>query len=513
MSIKLTINKNNFYSIRFRVDKLLQPYFNKQYIKKSLYTKNKLEARAKADMLYFTYKRIVEVMSMLRDEQIQQLVNEYITKQLKQDLSSRAINGVGLVYAPADDIHFQDIASASKDLLSSCISDYKQGLANSDTIKIESIGKELLAKISVPYDRTDSSHRLFMLQLLQGQIELFDTIYDRYSGDFTTKKQSNNFNTVTPAQPIIKILTLQEAFNRFDSWYKKTDITEKHYNNTINRLTKTILPFIGLGKDVNTITLDDIDELKEFLGSFPSISKLPYKYMSFEELANLDDVPTDDVISKDTQSKYLKIVKQLFLFIVDDGIIGYNPCKRLIMPDDEQKKREPFSSDDMKVLFNEFDKLDNKRYIYYTLAYTGMRPSELWKCKISQEDNIYYFDLTGGDIELKTKQSRRKIPLHSKLIELGVQDKLPSLQSEFKQEYLSIYFNKTIKKALVDDDNKIMYSFRHTVATELKRAEVNMDKVSELLGHSYESDSMTKSTYAGGYTLQQLKEAIEHLSF
>nr|WP_321266883.1 site-specific integrase [uncultured Sulfurimonas sp.] len=513
MSIKLTVNKNNYYSIRFRVDKLLQPYFNKSYIKKSLHTKNKLEARTKADMLYFSYKKLLEVASMLTDEQIQQLVNEYITEQLEQDLNSRAINGVGLVYAPADDVHFQDIASASKDLISSFIGDYKQGLANSDTKEIENIGKELLENVGLSYDSKDSSHRQFMLQLLQGHIQLFDTMYHRYSGNFTPQQKANNLKTTSLAQPTVKVITIKEAFNRFDNWYKKTDITEKHYRNTISRLNKIILPFIGLDRDVTTITLDDIDELKEFLESFPNISRLPYKHMSFKELLEVDGVPSEFIISNDTQSKYLKIVKQLFSFMVDDGIIGYNPCKRLIMPDDEQKKREPFSNEDMKVLFNEFDKLDNKKYIYYSLAYTGMRPSELWKAKISQEDDIYYFDLTSEDIELKTKQSRRKIPLHCKLIELCIQDKLSSLQTEFKQEYLSIYFNKTIKKALADDDNKIMYSFRHTVATELKRADVNMDKVSELLGHSYENNSMTKSTYASGYTLQQLKEAIDCLSF
>jgi len=259
--------------------------------------------------------------------------------------------------------------------------------------------------------------------------------------------------------------------------------------------------------------LDDINELKEFLETFPNISRLPYKDMSFKALLELNDVPTQYIISNDTQSKYLKILKQLFLFMVDDGIISYNPCKRLIMPGDEQKKREPFSNDDMRILFNEFDKLDNKKYIYYILAYTGIRPSELWKCHISQEDGIYYFDLTSKEIELKTRQSRRKIPLHSKLLELNIQDKLSSLQAEFRQEYLSIYFNKTIKKVLPDDNNKIMYSFRHTVATELKRAGVNMDKVSELLGHSYENDSMTKSTYAAEYTLKQLKEAIDDLNY
>jgi hypothetical protein len=295
MSIKLTINKNNYYSIRFRVDKLLQPYFNKAYIKKSLHTKNKLEARAKADMLYYGYKKLLEVVGMLSDEQIRQLVDEYISEQLQQDLNSRAINGVGLVYAPSDDVRFQDVASASKDILNSFISDYKQDLANSNTQEVESIGQELLSNIGVNYDSKDSTHRHFMLQLLQGQMQLFDTMYQRYSGNFAHQQLTNNFKT-TSSQPLTtKIVTIQEAFSRFDSWYKKTDITDKHYNNTINRLNKTILPFIGLDTDVSTITLDTIDEFKEFLQTFPNISRLPYKHMSFKELSELDSVPSEFV--------------------------------------------------------------------------------------------------------------------------------------------------------------------------------------------------------------------------
>jgi hypothetical protein len=69
MSIKLSINKNHFYSIRFRINKQLQSYFNKTHIKKSLFTKNLKEAQSKADVLhfklelalYFKYKRILGV--------------------------------------------------------------------------------------------------------------------------------------------------------------------------------------------------------------------------------------------------------------------------------------------------------------------------------------------------------------------------------------------------------------------------------------------------------------------
>ena len=56
-----------------------------------------------------------------------------------------------------------------------------------------------------------------------------------------------------------------------------------------------------------------------------------------------------------------------------------------------------------------------------------------------------------------------------------------------------------------------MYSLRHTVATNLKRSNVNMDMVSEILGHTYEQRTMTKDVYASGYELSQLKISINKL--
>ena len=145
-----------------------------------------------------------------------------------------------------------------------------------------------------------------------------------------------------------------------------------------------------------------------------------------------------------------------------------------------------------------------------------MRPSELWKCKVkTREDGIVYFNLTDKDIELKTLTSRRKIPLHKKLLDMGIQHKLPYLQSAFTQVAISIYFNKTIKPIISEGSHKILYSCRSTVATTLKQSssDVDIDKISELLGHRYNNSTITKEVYAKGYTLKQLQEAINQLDY
>lgn len=509
---RLTINKNGYYVIRFKIKYELRYYFNRVAINKSLSTKDYKEAKLKADLIYYEYTNIVKVINVLTSEQIQNLVNKYIQEQLQQDTISRASTGAGLVFANADDgNHFKNNAQASREVISSFLAEYREELGNNDISIIESIGTELLNNINIDYDSSNTTHRLFMIELLKGQIKLFTEVGERYLGNY---KEDNTFIPIQQQiAPKEIIVTLKEAYTRFDSWYKKIGVTPKQYMATTNKLIKTILPYFNNDTDVKTITLEDIEEFKEFLSVFPNISRLPYKNMDFKEISNLDNVP-ECCISESTQSKYLKILKQFFHFMLDDGVIDRDPTKRLIMPNGVSNSTEPFTKEDITILFNEFELLTNdSKYIYYILAYTGMRPSELWKCTINQENDIYYFDLTSKDIDLKTSTSRRKIPLHSKLIDMNIHNRLRLLQDNFKQVNISNHFNKQIINTIEDTNNKRMYGFRHTVATTLKHNDIFMDKVSEILGHSYQDDSMTKSTYSANYTLLQLKEAIDSLNY
>lgn len=309
------------------------------------------------------------------------------------------------------------------------------------------------------------------------------------------------------------IITISESYKKFCKWYEQQNITDKQYMATTNKLSKLILPFLGLDTNIVDVTLDTIEELQEFLSTFPNISLKRYKHLTYNELIRLKDVPTSDMISVSTQIKYLKIVKQFFNYLVKANMLRYNPCTLLTMPNSRIAKREPFSKDEMGELFSLFDTLDDKKYIYYALAFTGIRPSELWKAKIESDGDIIYLNLTDDNLSLKTSSSYRKVPFHHKLISLGVDRKLKEVLNKYTQTQISIYFNKTIKPKIIEDSTKIMYCFRHTVATELKRANVNMDKVSEILGHSYDSNSITKEVYASNFTLEQLHEAINALAF
>jgi integrase len=481
----------------------LVSFFDKKYINKSLQTKDFTEAKTKADIIYSRYINIVKVMHILSREQIQQIIDDFIKDELEQDLIDRA-EGLNRAYTRPE------VHSNEYELLHDFVSTYKEDIANGVVRDCIPLAKDLLLNVGIEFDEKETRHNLFLLLLKQSLIRIYEEQINRNVGQYNPKYLEIKSNGNKETAPRLK--TLDEAYDTFISYYKRTNIKEKQFNLTINKLKNTILPFFQSKKYVAHITLDDIEEFKEFLETFPNINKKPYKSMSFEEIVNLDNV-TDDVITVSTQEKYLKIVKQFFNYLMDVGIITINPCLRLIMPNKKDNNREPFSKKDIDTLFTEFESLDDRKLIYYTLAYTGMRPSELWKASIEVADGIAYFDLTKDGLDLKTKTSRRKIPLHKKLLELGIDTELAKLQHKFKQAAISNYFNKNIIPLLEDSENKVMYSFRHTVATELKRAEVNMDKVSELLGHRYEGGSITKDVYASTYTLQQLQEAINHLQY
>lgn len=307
-----------------------------------------------------------------------------------------------------------------------------------------------------------------------------------------------------------KGLSLENAITLYDKWYKKQGVAEKQYNMVKQRLG-IALKYFGKNRLVRELTTDDIESYIHFLSTFPNNNKKPYKSMSVAQIKKLKNIPQQDLLSPATVIKYIKVFQQLENFLVDDGKIDRKISKRAKLPTPPKISRRPFTEDDIKVLYCEFDKLGKMGLIYYTYAYSGMRTGEFWKSKIAYEDGVYYFNLSYEEVELKTNSNKRKIPIHSKLLHMGILKHFSSLQEDYKQALISDTFNKKLIHCIEDKKNKVLYGFRHTVATKLKQQDVDMDKISELLGHRYENTSMTKMVYTNGYSLEQLKEAIECL--
>jgi integrase len=164
--------------------------------------------------------------------------------------------------------------------------------------------------------------------------------------------------------------------------------------------------------------------------------------------------------------------------------------------------------------------------------YTGARLNEIAQidlADIRQQDGIWFFDLNdeGDDKQLKTRASKRKVPIHNELIRFGLLEHVDALRKQGKQKLfhelpnsvehgrgrnLGRWFNEKLLPALnLKTKELVFHSLRHTVVTQLVNAHVPDPLVKALVGHSQQG--VTYQNYFGGHTLQVLNEAIQKLDY
>ena len=129
--------------------------------------------------------------------------------------------------------------------------------------------------------------------------------------------------------------------------------------------------------------------------------------------------------------------------------------------------------------------------------------------------------------KLKTSGSRRTVPVHPFLIELGFLDYVtaikrgaherlfPYLQSGSNGFHSSSSrrFNRRLRALSIKpsrpDAKKDSYSFRHTFGTRLAEAEVPDAMISELMGHEHQT--MTRKVYVNRPSARQRLKAVSRL--
>lgn len=311
------------------------------------------------------------------------------------------------------------------------------------------------------------------------------------------------------------MITHEEAFQKFKLYYKELEITESKKKTLLAFLEDVFLPLIGKKELIKNISFTDLNRLQDLFKNLPKRNISKYRNISIHKLVKLS-TPNEDKITSSTLSGYMKRISRFYNFCIASHYITTNPylfTTKQKNAQSEKDEREAFTKDEIKKLISIINHYDEyKQAIYKTLIYTGMRISELYKAKLKKsEDDIYYFDLTENNIKLKTKNSYRIIPLHKKLIELNIQNILPTALELNKMNWIRRLFNEKIKTQITSSNKKVLYSFRHTFATELKYLNVKSEIISEILGHS--NSSITLDRYASRYTFEVLKKEIDKVEF
>lgn len=193
-----------------------------------------------------------------------------------------------------------------------------------------------------------------------------------------------------------------------------------------------------------------------------------------------------------------------------------------------------FSTDELKKVFEPTHYLTHRKkpddfWLPLLAIFTGARLNEL--CQLTHDDileehGVWLVNINDeNDKRVKTVASIRKVPIHSQLIGLGFLDYLEDTKpfggrlfphltrnkfggySDTPSERWGLYLDKIG----ITSSQKVFHSLRKTANDRLKKAGVHVEARCQLIGHEF--DNINTEVYSEEFTIQQMRDSIEKLSY
>ncbi|MBD9631412.1 site-specific integrase [Pseudomonas sp. PDM19] len=218
-----------------------------------------------------------------------------------------------------------------------------------------------------------------------------------------------------------------------------------------------------------------------------------------------------------------------------NGYVTQNPLAGVkVMTGAAKEARLSFTPADLETLLNldtlrhEARKHPCRFWLPLLARFTGARLEEL--CQLHIDDLftvenslcIRIDDRREGQ-KLKNRSSRRIVPIHPILLELGIQAYVDSVRASGASQVFpeleavrekygygpSKWFGRYRNKLGVSDPKKTFHSFRHTFVDDLREAGVQDSIIKQLLGHT--DDSVTFGIYGSRTPIREMTRAIRKI--
>ena len=331
--------------------------------------------------------------------------------------------------------------------------------------------------------------------------------------------------------------SLKDAFEIFEINTKRADKWSPDTQRLVTGVKKLLFLYFNEDTPVYRITRDNLLDFRDLLYKIPTklAQKSRYKDKSLSQILKLGE--KDDKLSEPTIQKYMIRVIQFFNYCFDSGYIGksitakmnvkidIDPSERAVLPYDASEARKIF---EIVTSIKQSGKSPSSRieaselyYVTMIAAYSGMRIKEitqLHKEDIVLKDGIYCFNINTNDGKTtKTKNSIRFVPIHSKLIDLGLLEYVNSKKSgnifKVSNKDFSEIFRSQIQRKFIDKDSKkTFYSFRHYFIDYLVQREVEANLIAQIVGHEKQYKILL-NTYAKPINANTLKAKVEMVSY
>lgn len=239
-----------------------------------------------------------------------------------------------------------------------------------------------------------------------------------------------------------------------------------------------------------------------------------------------------------TINDHLSALTGFFDYCIDNKVARMeNPAKGLLISGANAKAApyKPFTVDELGRIFAPEHYLKRMKLpdFYWgplIALYTGARAEEIASLEVHQifpEKGIWLIDIEKG----KTENAVRKVPLHDKLLVLGLVEYRDAVRDAghkrlfphlvdgkngFKKNMCRMFgVHLDQPEVSIKDPLKVFHSFRHTAITKLTAEGVNDGLKKALVGHDIESRDTAHDGYIHeeGLTLPSLRKAINKIEF
>jgi integrase len=378
-----------------------------------------------------------------------------------------------------------------------------------------------------------SSKQDAMIKSLQIELEIRTSIKNNMplSQSKSVEHKHNNTSQKLQQTPSAS----PDPFNCLDKYKEsKRDLVSPKTLEMAYAKCFTVLTLLSK-KGIKEIRRLDAEEARSLLTQYPANAK---KFKEFDGLKGKQLIKANKKHNKPTLSPesvkdYAQKCSSFFEWCLQMEMTDVNPFKgmkfRKARKDSDAK--HAYSKEDLGKLFSTeiHTQRKYKHPYYYWLpilgSLTGARLNELcqlYKQDIYQIDGIWVLKIDDGFAgqKLKNNFSKRIIPIHNKIIELGFIDYLNSVPSERVFPELkeardgfgtaaSKWFGR-FKSKLGFERGYDYHSFRHTVANQFKQLSIPQIKAAEILGHA--QNSITYDRYGKQIEVQNLVDVINCLS-
>ena len=342
--------------------------------------------------------------------------------------------------------------------------------------------------------------------------------------------------------------------NAFENYVSNTSVSNNWSDSTfgfVRHVGRLMSMKFGDELDIKKIKRDDLLNFRNVLLQLPT--KLSqnslYKDKSLDEIIVL--AKGRPKISKSTIKKYIVRVSEFFKYCYDSDYIDKNPAVdlQINLNQDDVTNKNPYEDSDVNALLDIVSKIrsngdtksqriskDELFFVTHIAAYSGMRLNEIIQLNtddIVEKYNIVCFSLntkidvkTGKSKTLKTRNSVRIVPIHSKLNSIGLFEFIESKKKLVKQSGKAVrlfncdnkdfseYFRKKINTQVIKDGDKTrtFHSFRHTFINKLIQSGQRVEHIAALVGHEQQY-KITMNTYGEPVTPKILKDLVEEVNF